>query len=100
MTSRPAIDVLSVDFPNAKIILKAVNITDAQAVDIAVQETAQELGSVDVLLCFAGVVGTVHATDISTEEWKRVLDVNTTGSWFCAQAVGRYLDSSISWYPF
>ncbi|KAK0203411.1 hypothetical protein DFS33DRAFT_1373969 [Desarmillaria ectypa] len=39
--------------------------------------------------CFAGVVGTTHAIDMDTAEWKRVLDINTTGSWICAQVVAK-----------
>jgi NAD(P)-dependent dehydrogenase (short-subunit alcohol dehydrogenase family) len=45
------------------------------------------LESVDVLLWF---VGSTHAAEkTSSEQWNRVLDINTTGSWFRAQAVGR-----------
>lgn len=73
----------------AKIITKTVDVTDEQGVQSAVQETASELGSVDLLLCFAGVVGCAHAVEIRSEEWRRTLDINTTGSWLCAQAVAR-----------
>lgn len=85
-----AIAALRHDFPEANIIAKKVNVTDADNVNAAVGETAQELGSVDVLCCFAGVVGCTHAIDMSPEEWRRVLEINTTGSFLCAQAAARY----------
>jgi len=79
------------DFPSAKITTKGVDVRDAQAIDAAVAKTADELGNINMLLCFAGVVDTKHATEMSAEDWKRILDINTTGSWLCAQAVGKYV---------
>lgn len=81
-------------FPNAKILEKVVDITSEEAVNHGVKETASELGSVDILLCFAGVVGTIHATELSVQQWRRMLDINTTGGWICAQAVGKCVHSS------
>ncbi|KZP33777.1 NAD(P)-binding protein [Athelia psychrophila] len=86
-----AVEALRSEYPSAKIITKAVDVRDDQAVDAAVMQTAQELGSVDILLCFAGVTKTAHSADTSVADWKRVLDVNTTGSWLCAQSVGRHM---------
>lgn len=77
------------DFPNATIMEVKVNVTDAAEVEAAVEKTAAQLGSVDILVCFAGVVGCQHAVDMTPEEWKRTLDVNTTGAFICAQAVAR-----------
>ena len=83
------IDTLREDFPNSQILTKQVNVTNAPQVQAAVEEIARELGSIDILCCFAGIVGCAHAVDITPEEWKRTLDVNTTGAFFCAQAVAR-----------
>jgi NAD(P)-dependent dehydrogenase (short-subunit alcohol dehydrogenase family) len=47
------------------------------------------LGSVDHLLCFAGVVGCQHAIDMTAAEWRSTLDINTTGSFLCAQACAK-----------
>ena len=66
-----------------------VNITDDSAVRHAILETATLLGSIDILLCFAGVVGCIHAVDMTGMEFKHVLDINTTGSFLCAQAVAK-----------
>ncbi|KAJ7682948.1 hypothetical protein B0H17DRAFT_1160980 [Mycena rosella] len=78
-------------FPNAKILTKVVDITSEDAVARGVSETISELGSLDILLCFAGVVGAVHAAELSIQQWRRMLDINTTGSWICAQAVGKQM---------
>lgn len=85
------IDELAAEFPTAKIKSKKVDITDDVAVNEAVVETAQLLGSVDILLCFAGVVGCTHAITMTAAEWRRTLDINTTGSFLCAQAAARQM---------
>jgi len=77
-------------FPGANVIFKLVNVTDAALVSAAVDVVAKELGSVDILLTFAGIVGCVHAEDMAAEQWNRILEVNLTGSFLCAQAVGKY----------
>lgn len=81
---------LRADFPHARILTRKVNVTDADEVQSAVEDIADDLGSVDILCCFAGVVGCQHAIEMTPKEWKRTLDINTTGAFFCAQAVARY----------
>ncbi|CAO1597035.1 hypothetical protein XANCAGTX0491_000865 [Xanthoria calcicola] len=89
--SSTRIDDLHKDFPNAKIITQQVNVIDAEQVQQAVSATVQELGSIDILCCFAGVVGCTHAIDVSSKEWRRTFDINTTGSFLCAQAVAKVM---------
>ncbi|PMD24741.1 NAD(P)-binding protein [Hyaloscypha hepaticicola] len=83
------INELQREFPSSKISSKRVDITDGREVANAVSETASLLGSVDHLLCFAGVVGCQHAIDMTAAEWRRTLDINTTGSFLCAQACAK-----------
>ncbi|KAI9691112.1 MAG: hypothetical protein M1822_008732 [Bathelium mastoideum] len=84
-----AISSLKADFPNAKITAIECDIRDASRVDAAVDDVVSALGSVNILCCFAGVVGCAHATDLSPEEWRRTIDINTTGAFFCAQACAK-----------
>lgn len=79
------------DFPDQKIITKKVDVTNPENVNAAVGETAEELGSVDILACFAGVVGCTHALDMSLQEWRRVMDINSTGAFVCAQAAAKQM---------
>lgn len=83
------IDELRKDFPHTTILTKVVDVTNAADVGTIVTVVAEELGSIDILICFAGVVGCQHAVDMTPEEWKRTLDVNTTGAFLCAQAVAK-----------
>ena len=83
------VEALRREFPDASVLTRRVDVTDAADVQGAVGAVVQELGSVDVLICFAGVVGCRHATAMAAEEWRRTLDVNATGAFLCAQAVAR-----------
>ncbi|TRM69668.1 hypothetical protein BD626DRAFT_16169 [Schizophyllum amplum] len=83
------IDKLRADFPDRKIVTAIVNVADSAAVEAGVAKAAVELGSIDTLISCAGIVCTVDALEHSLRDWQRVLDVNTTGSWLCAQAVGK-----------
>lgn len=78
-------------FPEAKVEFMKVNVTDEARVSEAVRETAARLGSVDVLACFAGVVSTLPAIDMTAEQFRVVLDINLTGSFVCAQAAARMM---------
>jgi NAD(P)-dependent dehydrogenase (short-subunit alcohol dehydrogenase family) len=43
------------------------------------------------LVTCAGISGKEHATQYSHEAFKRILDVNVTGTFLCAQAVARIM---------
>ncbi|KAF3764662.1 NAD(P)-binding protein [Cryphonectria parasitica EP155] len=73
-------------FPEANVRFMRVNVTDEARVNEAVREAAAELGSVDVMVCFAGVVSTMHAIDTTAEQFRVILDINLNGSFICARA--------------
>lgn len=80
---------LAADFPDAKVEFARVDVTDAETVGEAVRGAARRLGSVDVLVCLAGIVGSVPAVDMTPEQFRLMVDVHLTGSFLCAQAVAR-----------
>ncbi|KAH7135924.1 hypothetical protein B0J11DRAFT_519543 [Dendryphion nanum] len=86
-----SVKTLHSKFPDRRIITEAVDVRDAEQVKAAVESTLKVLGSVDILCCFAGVVGCTHAIDMTPDEWRRTHDINLTGSFFCAQAVARQM---------
>ncbi|KAI1375647.1 hypothetical protein F4677DRAFT_112974 [Hypoxylon crocopeplum] len=81
--------VLQAEFPEAKISFAKVNVTDADDVDRNVEAVVQSQGSVDILLAFAGVASCAHAVEVPAKEWRRVFDINSTGSFLCAQSVAK-----------
>lgn len=85
----PYLDALRGRFPERTVLVQQVDVTDDAAVNKAVEDVSKSLGSIDHLFCFSGIVGCVEAIDMTPSQWRKVLDVNTTGSFFCAQAVAR-----------
>lgn len=85
------ISELIAEFPDAKIQAMKVDITDDAAVSLAVEKTAEILGSVEILLCFAGVVGCYHALEMTSAQFRRTIDINTTGNFLVAQAVAKQM---------
>lgn len=86
--------ILAETFPAAKVAFRKVDVTDAGRVQEAVQEVATTEGlggSVDVLVCFAGVVSSLPAVDMTPEQFRVVLDINLTGAFLCAQAVAKVM---------
>ncbi|KAH7092940.1 hypothetical protein FB567DRAFT_159282 [Paraphoma chrysanthemicola] len=82
---------LHAQFPDRRIITEAVDVRDEHGIAAAVESTVKVLGSVDILCCFAGVVGCTHAMEMPADEWRRTHEINLTGSFLCAQAVARQL---------
>lgn len=87
------VKALQSEFPHAKITFYQVDVTDASSVATSVTRAEQEVGPIDLCLCFAGIAGCAHAFDITPEQWRTMFDVNTTGAFLCAQAVAQSMSS-------
>ena len=66
-----------------------VDVTDEKAVNIAVKDISTKFGGTDILLCFAGITGCQLAVDYNIDDWRKIMDVNVTGSFLVARAVAR-----------
>lgn len=59
---------------------KAVDVTDAAAVEKAAAETAESLGGIDILVNNAGISGAnTSVIDYPIEEWRRVVSIDLDG---------------------
>jgi 3-oxoacyl-[acyl-carrier protein] reductase len=66
----------------------SIDVTDAEAVQRAADETAAALGRIDILIACAGITGPNAPTwDYPVAEWDRVIDVNLNGVFYCNRAV-------------
>lgn len=67
----------------------ACDVTDADSIANAVADVIATIGGIDILVNSAGIVDLAPAEDLSPKAWTRTIDVNLTGSFVMAQAVGR-----------
>ena len=56
-----------------------------------VEETTRAFGQVDILVNNAGIARYCPFLEYSAEDWRRTLEVNLGGYFFCAQAVARQM---------
>ena len=68
-----------------------VDVTDEASVRDMAAAAVRELGGVDVLVNAAGVTVRKRAEDLPPEDWRRVLEINATGTFLCCQAVGAHM---------
>jgi 2-hydroxycyclohexanecarboxyl-CoA dehydrogenase len=61
------------------------DVTDRAAVEQAFAKVRAELGPVSVLVTSAGLFGYSAFTEITADEWARIIDVNLTGTFHCCQ---------------
>ncbi len=65
------------------------DVRDAQAVEAAVDHLAQQLGTADVLITAAGITIWGDSTEVTPQDWQRVLDINLNGTFYAAQSFAR-----------
>lgn len=83
------------DLPEeANVETALLDVTDSQGCADAVQECISRLGQLDVLCNIAGIAMCKHLTDISDEEWQRMLDININSVFFLSRAAMPHLIAS------
>ena len=65
----------------------AADVTDRVAIDAALEDIRAELGPVTVLVNAAGLDRFKRFSDLTFDEWQKVIDVNLNGTFHCIQAV-------------
>ncbi len=69
----------------------SADVADYDHVNRTIQTIAKEHGDIDILVHCAGIGDIERAEDFDEKTWRKVIDVNLTGSFFMAQAVGKQM---------
>jgi NAD(P)-dependent dehydrogenase (short-subunit alcohol dehydrogenase family) len=72
-----------------RIIAVDCDVTDAAAVAALLEEAETALGPVDILVNNAGIAPAIPFLELTEAQFRRVIDVNLTGTFLCAQAFAR-----------
>ncbi|KAF8246778.1 NAD(P)-binding protein [Wilcoxina mikolae CBS 423.85] len=83
-----AVAMLSKQF-GIPVIFKQVDVRDHRSVQGAVDQVTTTLGKIDILVASAGIADSnIPAEGYDIEMFRRLIDINLTGTFVCAQAVG------------
>lgn len=77
--------------PGIQLETIAGSITDSQVVEDAIRQAVTRFGRIDVLLNNAGIAMNRPTLELSADDWRRALDINLNGVFYCAQAAGRHM---------
>jgi len=68
-----------------------LDVTDQDATNAAFDAIAEKLSVPQILLTAAGIEINGDSVDVTAAQWRKVIDVNLTGTFFAAQSFGRGL---------
>ena len=63
------------------------DVTDEDAVQALVAQIGREIGVIDILVNNAGIIRRIPMTEMSAEEFRKVIDVDLNAPFICAKAV-------------
>ena len=87
--SRVVVVDLAMTDPDLDAEFLPVDVTDAEAVEAAASDVVARLGAPDVVLNAAGIVRSANAEDMTVADWRQVVDIDLSGTFYVCQAFGR-----------
>lgn len=87
--SRVVVVDLAMTDPDLDAEFLPVDVTDAEAVEAAASDVVARLGAPDVVLNAAGIVRSASAEDMTVADWRQVVDIDLSGTFYVCQAFGR-----------
>lgn len=79
--------ILKRDFPGAKVLPVKVNVTSADAVEVAVAKVRAAFGRIDILVNNAGIVRDKRIVNMSEDDWDAVIATNLRSQFLTCRAV-------------
>lgn len=81
---------LASEFPDQHIASIPCDVSDTEQVNSLIDSAATELGRIDVLVNNAGLGGETILTEMTDEQWDRVVDITLNGTFRATRAALRY----------
>jgi 3-oxoacyl-[acyl-carrier protein] reductase len=68
-----------------------VDVTSTDSVENAIEEIVKKFGRIDVLVNNAGITSDNLVLRMDISEWKKVIDINLTGTFICSKYASKYM---------
>jgi len=81
----------SINNDGGEAAVAALDVTDATTIGAAFDAAETQYGTVDVVICNAGVASSDLSLQLADEDWSRVLETNLTGCWRVANEAAKRL---------
>ena len=81
----------AIEANGGRAIAVAADVTDAEQVASLLAAAVEELGGLDILVNNAGAGFIAPSEELAEDDWRRVIEVDLTGPFLCAQAAGRHM---------
>ena len=69
----------------------SVDVTDAEAVRLGVDQASSTMRGLDILVSNAGILFSGESISLDVAAWRKVIDVNLTGYFLCAREAARQM---------
>jgi gluconate 5-dehydrogenase len=83
--------VKEIETKKKKSLAIAVDVTDEKQVNAMADKVVKAFSRIDILVNGAGLAIRKPADTFPIDDWQKVMDINTRGTFLCCQAVGRVM---------
>ncbi len=90
-TATAAEAALEIEGLERRALAVRVDVADPESVESMTQSVIGAMGRIDVLINNAGICINKTALEMSNDEWRRVVDIDLNGVYWCSRAVGRHM---------
>jgi NAD(P)-dependent dehydrogenase (short-subunit alcohol dehydrogenase family) len=89
-----AIEEFREEEPSEKLVFFPCDVSKEYEVEKAIKSSAEKFGHIDGLVNNAAIARNKPVTELTLDEWQRVIDVNLTGPFLCAKYAVPYLKAT------
>lgn len=82
--------ITKIEAHGARAVPLSLDVRSQASVEACMEQTLAAFGHLDLLVNNSGILLRKPAVDITPDEWRMVMDVNLTGTFFMSQQMGRY----------